>query len=417
VIRLLLVLFAIAPIVAGERAPAWPQWGGPSRNFVTESPALATSWPAEGPRRIWKRPLGDGYSAIVTDGRTLYTVYRAGDQDAVIALDAATGRTVWETRVDAPFHETCSQRLGPAPRAAPLMTGDHLVAVSAGGRMTSVDRRTGTRAWTVDLLDGAPEAVRACGYSSSPIAFGDLIITTAGGRGRGVVALRADTGAVAWQSQDFQNGYSSPLLIDLEGQPELVVFTYSEVSGIDPATGALEWTVPHPADQGVNVAMPLWGPDNLLFVSSAYNGGSRVLKLARHAGRVEATEVWANKRVRIHFGNAVRLGSRIYASNGDFGAAPFAAIDVKTGDMLWRDRSVARSTLISADGKLIVLDEDGNLAIATPGDTGLTVHAKAQVLEQTAWTVPTLSGTTLYLRDRHTIMAVDLGPPGAGGMR
>jgi outer membrane protein assembly factor BamB len=187
------------------------------------------------------------------------------------------------------------------------------------------------------------------------------------------------------------------------------VFTFGEVSGLDPATGTLEWTVAHRAEQGVNVATPIWGPDNLLFVSSAYNGGSRVLKLARQGDKVDVKEVWANQRVRIHFGNAVRVGTRIYASNGDFGAAPFAAIDVLTGDMVWRDRGVARSTLISADGKLIILDEDGKLVIATPGESGLTIHAKAQVLENTAWTVPTLCGTRLYLRDRKQIVALDLG--------
>jgi outer membrane protein assembly factor BamB len=394
---------------AGKGSHAWPQWGGPSRSFVTDAPALATSWPAEGPRRLWQRPLGDGYSAIVSDAETLYTVYRAETQDVVIALDAATGKTKWESRFDAPFRETCSERLGPAPRAAPLIMGDRLVTISAGGLMNSFDRRTGAKQWSIDLVDGGAQVVRACGYSASPVAFKNLIITTAGGPGRGVVAVTAETGAFAWRSQDFQNGYSSPLLIDLDGRPELVVFTFGEVSGLDPATGTLEWTVAHRAEQGVNVATPIWGPDNLLFVSSAYNGGSRVLKLARQGDKVDVKEVWANQRVRIHFGNAVRVGTRIYASNGDFGAAPFAAIDVLTGDMVWRDRGVARSTLISADGKLIILDEDGKLVIATPGESGLTIHAKAQVLENTAWTVPTLGGTRLYLRDRKQIVALDLG--------
>jgi hypothetical protein len=115
--------------------------------------------------------------------------------------------------------------------------------------------------------------------------------------------------------------------------------------------------------------------------------------------------------VRIHFGNAVRFGDRIYASNGDFGAAPFAAIDVASGDMVWRDRSVTRSSLIGAGSRLIILDEDGNLALATPADGGLTVHAKSQILRERAWTVPTLSGTTLYVRDRDQIMALDLARP------
>jgi len=404
------LLIVLALVVAPATSAGWPQWGGPDRNFVTRSSGLAATWPADGPRRLWQRTLGDGFSAIVSDGRTLYTLYRDGADDVAIAIEAATGKTVWEARYAAPFRETCSEQLGAAPRAAPLIAGDRLITVSAGGLMHSLERQTGKAAWSRDLLAGVPDAVRACGYSSSPLAFEDTIITTAGGKGRGVVALNARSGEPVWQSQDFENGYSSPLIIDLDGRPELIVFTSGEVAGLDPRNGTLEWSRPHAADQGVNVATPIWGPDHLLFVSSAYNGGSRVLKLTRQASGVQVEEVWANRRVRIHFGNAVRFGQRIYASNGDFGAAPFAAIDVNTGDMVWRDRSVARSTLIGADGKLIILDEDGNLVLATPGESGLTIHGKAAILTNRAWTAPTLCGSILYLRDRKVILALDLGP-------
>jgi len=329
----------------------------------------------------------------------------------VIALEAATGQTRWESRYKAPFNDTCSQQLGPAPRAAPLVIGDRLVTVSAGGLMNAFDRRIGTRLWTYDLVAGRPDAVRACGYSSSPLAHKDRIITTAGGAGHGVVSLDAATGRLVWQTQDFDNGYSSPVLIDLDGGPELVVFTFGEVAGLDPDTGSLDWRLAHPADFGVNVAMPVWGDDHVLFVSSAYNGGSRGLRLARRDGVVVVEERWSSKRIRIHFGNAVRLGARVYLSNGDFGAAPLAAIDVATGEIAWRDRSVARCTLIGTGGRLILLDEDGTLALATPGDTGLTVHAKAPILESQTWTPPTLSGTTLYVRNRRDILALDLGNP------
>lgn len=405
------VLAALASLAAAPGDAAWPQWGGPRRNFVVDAPDLAMTWPEGGPRRLWQRPLGDGFSAIVTDGSTLYTLFRDGDSDVAVALSAATGETIWATRYPAPFRETCSQRLGPAPRAAPLIAGDRLVAISAGGLMQAFDRAKGTILWRRELLDGTPETVRACGYASSPIAYKGLILTTAGGKGRGVVAVDAATGAIAWQALDVQNGYSSPILIDLDGRPELVVFTYGEVAGLDPDSGALEWKHPHPSDQGVNVATPVWGDDHLLFVSSAYNGGSRALRLSRAGGTVRVEELWASRRVRVHFGNAVRLGPRIYASNGDFGAAPLAAIDVATGETAWRDRSVARSTIVGASDRLLLLDEDGTLAVATPGATGLTVHAKAQVLGSPAWTVPTLSGTTLYARDRRDIVALDLRNP------
>jgi len=404
-----LVVLVLSAAAALAAPAAWPQWGGPERNFVAPGSNPASRWPDGGPRRVWQRPLGDGFSAIVSDGRAVYTVYRSGENDVAVAMDAETGRTLWEAAYAAPFHETCSERLGAVPRAAPLVDGDRLVTVSSGGRMHSLDKSTGRELWTHDLLEAVPDAVRACGYSSSPLAFGGTIITTAGGKGRGVIALNSATGRTVWQSQDFQNGYSSPILIDLDGRPELIVFTFSEVAGLDPKTGALEWMRPHEADQGVNVATPIWGPDHLLFVSSAYNGGSRVLRLTREGAAVRVDEVWANKRVRIHFGNAVRLGKRIYASNGDFGAAPFAAVDVETGDMVWRDRSVSRSTVLGAGGKLVILDEDGNLAVAEPGDAGLNVLAKAHVLENRAWTVPTLCGNRLFLRDRKVIVALDLG--------
>jgi outer membrane protein assembly factor BamB len=414
-----LIASSCALLSWGARPPAtdteaWPQWGGPNRNFVVGARPLAEAWAPDGPRRRWRKPIGAGYSSIVTDGRTLYTLARDGGDDVVLALEAATGEPIWQSRYAAPFDETCSEPLGPVPRAAPLMVdagGPRLIATSAGGLMTSFDRKTGARQWQVNLVADTSE-VRACGYSASPVAFEDLVITTAGGKGRGVIAVRAATGDVAWTSQDFQNGYSSPLLIALDGRPEVVVFTYGEISGLDPRTGALEWTVPHPSDQGVNVATPIWGTDNLLFASSAYGGGSRVLRLSRGSGgKVAAEEVWANRRVRIHFGNAVRFGNRLYASNGDFGAAPFAAIDIATGDMVWRDRSVARSTVVGAGDRLLILDEDGTLALARPSDAGLTILAKAAVLSGRSWTAPTLSGSTLYLRNNTEIVALDLSPP------
>lgn len=390
-------------------APGWTQWGGPARNFVAPPVDLASSWPAGGPRQLWRRPLGDGFSAIVTDGTVLYTTYRDGAEDVAVALRAADGVTQWEARYPAPFNETCSERLGPAPRAAPLLAGDRLVTTTAGGAMLAFDRRSGKQLWRLELILPGADTAKPCGYSSSPVQFEESIITMAGGKGRGLLAVDAVTGRVRWTAQDFMNGYSSPLIVDVGGRPELIAFTAGEISGLDPRTGALDWSLPHPADYGVNVAMPIWTGDGLLFLSSAYNGGSRVLRLARAGNTVTAEEIWANKRVRVHFGNAVRIGDRVYASSGDFGSAPFAAIDVKTGDMPWRDRTVARASLIATGGRLIILDENGLLVLAEPKDDALNVLAQAQVFTGRAWTAPSLSGSHLYLRDRKEVVALDLG--------
>ena len=144
-------------------------------------------------------------------------------------------------------------------------------------------------------------------------------------------------------------------------------------------------------------------------MSSAYTGGSRVLHLAQASGRTTVKEQWFTPKMRVHFGNAIRIGDRVYGSSGDFGPAFVTAIDVRTGEVAWQQRGFARANFVYADGKLILLDEDGTLALASISSNGLQVHAKASVLANKAWTVPTLVGTRLYLRDRATIKALELG--------
>jgi hypothetical protein len=145
-----------------------------------------------------------------------------------------------------------------------------------------------------------------------------------------------------------------------------------------------------------------------LFVSSAYSGGSRVLKLARNGGKTSVTELWFHRRLRVHHSTAIRIGDYIYASSGDFGPAFFTAVNVKTGEIAFQDRSFPKANFLYADGKLIILDEDGNLALATVSPAGLKVISKMGVMKNVAWTIPTVVGTKLYVRDRRTILALDL---------
>ena len=409
--------FAIWPIAAllllisstaNGQSTEWRQWGGPQRNFKSDAKGLAESWPATGPRRLWSRDLGDGYSAIVVDDGKLFTMYRKGDQDVVIALEAATGKTLWEYSYDAPFAKEYELEQGPGPRATPLVVGDQVFAVGATGKLHCLNKQTGRMVWGHDLLAEFKGTVRVRGYSCSPIAYKNTVIMMVGGTGHAIMAFNQKDGSVAWQKQDFKNSPSSPLLINIDGQDQLVAFMFDEVVGVDPNNGDLLWSHPHKTDSGLNISMPVWGEGNLLFCSSAYDGGSRVIKLTRAGGKTTAQEVWFNRLFRVHYGNVIRVGDYVYGSSGDFGPAPFTAVNINTGQIMWRNRSLSRATLISADGRFIILDEDGNLALATPSPEGLKVHSKVELLTNNAWTVPTLVGTKLYVRDRKIIMALDL---------
>jgi outer membrane protein assembly factor BamB len=393
----------------------WPQWGGPRRDFTVLTSGLAPVWPEGGPKRLWERPLGDGFSAIaMRDGR-LFTMYRRGDEEVAVAIDAPTGRTLWEHSYPAPFDDHYQMRHGPGPHATPLVVDGTVFTVGATAMLHALDRETGRPLWSRDLVMDFGAKVPVRGYASSPLAHGDTLILMVGGEGHALVALDRQEGKVVWHRHDFATSLSSPIRIEVGGQEQIVAFMADVIVGVEPSNGDLVWSHPHVTDWGLNISTPVWGDDGLLFISSAYEGGSRVLRLTRDGGRTVPHEVWANRRLRVHFGNAIRIGDRIYGSSGDSGPAFFAAVDAQTGDIAWRQRGFSKASFLLADGHFIILDEDGVLALATPTPEGLQVHSQVELLDHVAWTVPTLVGTTLYVRDRKNIMALDLGGSAQAG--
>ena len=402
-----------------EGAPpldAWRQIGGPNRNFRVDSADVA-AWGAGGPTRVWTRSLGEGYSSILADGDLLVTMYREDDTEVVIALDAATGATRWEYVYDAPllhngYFDVWLNSAGPGPYSTPLIAGDTVFAVGVDGRFHALDKRTGALRWARDLAT-AFDVEEYNAFASSPIAYGSTVILPLGGSGQGVVAFHRETGATAWRSPAFDLAPGSPLLIEVDGADQLVVLGQQELVGLDPRDGRRLWSHPHANDLGLNLSMPVWDGDRALFYSSSYSGGSRLIRLSRADGRTTPEQLWFNNRMRVHFGNALRIGGLVLASTGDFGPAFVAALDVETGVEVWRERSFARAQLLDAGGRVVILDEDGELAVASVTPDGLQVHARAPVLTSNAWTPPTLVGSMLYVRDRRDIVALDLGKPGA----
>lgn len=393
----------------------WIQWGGPNRNFSVEGGPLATEWPEGGPRELWSREFGDGFSAILAEGDRLYSVHRDGDNDVVVALRADTGETIWATSYSSPAAPDMDLAFGPGPITTPAIDGDRLFAVSSTVKLHCLDKNSGKILWSRDLREDYAASHLGRGYGPSPIVYGDLVILGVGGEGHGVVAFSQETGETVWQSQDFRVGYSSPILIRIDGEDHLVVAMGNHRAGLDPATGELKWDLELPRTAGSIMSTQIWGPDHLLFGSSAYADGSRVIEVGKNAeGRFAAKELWYSRKMRVMYPTCVRIGDYVYGSSGDFGPAFLMAINVKTGEVAWRERGFNRTHFLHADGKVILLDEEGDLAIATVSPEGIRVHARAPIIGRTAWTPPTLAGTRLYVRNRSVMKAFDLGVSGEG---
>ena len=407
IVIFLLALVVLASDGARAQAQEWTQWGGPHRNFKADEKGLPDTWPAGGPRRLWSRDLGEGYSGIAASGGNLYTTYRKGGQEIIIAVAADSGKTVWEYSYDSPF-KNAYEEAGGGPYAMPLIVGDQLYAAGATGKLHCLDKKTGKVIWFHDLYKEYHGSQMEFGYSCNPFAYKDTIIMLVGGRGHAIMAFKQKDGSVAWQSQDFENGYSTPVLINVDGQDQIVAFMATDVAGVDPDKGDLLWRHPHSTENKFAISMPVWGEGNLLFFSSSYNGGSRCIQLTRQDGKTTVKELWHNNRVRVHFGSIVRIGDYAYCSSGHSGPAFFTAINVKSGEIAWQDRTFAKASFLYADGKFIIVDEDGRLGLATATPEGFKIIAKIDLLKSNAWTVPSLVGTKLYLRDRKTMMALDL---------
>lgn len=400
------LLLAILPPLASAQ---WPGWGGPNRNFTVDVKGLSTQWSTDGPKQVWSRDLGPGYSAIAVDQGRLYTMYRKGKKEVVVALDAETGKTVWEHQYDAFLLKDMDPQFGEGPNATPLVHDGRVYTLGIAGRLVCVDQKTGKRIWSSGLVQKLKATVPGFGFSSSPIAYKDTLIVSAGGKNAGVAAFDLKTGKLRWRKHDFVDTYSSPLVINVDGEDQLVLLVDREVVGLDPATGDLKWRFPHENQWKTNISMPVWGDDGLLYVTSGGTAGSRALKLTRSADVTSVEEVWTNKKVKIGQGNVIRIGDQVYGSGGGSGPAFISSLNAKTGELNWQKRGFAKAMILHADGKLIILDENGKLGIATATPDDLTIHCEFDLLTKPAWTVPTLVGKRLYVRDKVKIIALDLG--------
>ena len=403
----------------------WPQFGGPTRDFKLSGTGIAKTWSSGGPRQLWSRELGDGYSTIVGDERVLVTMYRPvkgmiaaitakvmttePEPEVVIALAPQTGKTLWEHRYQAPPVPKMDLEYGPGPHSTPLIAGDLVYTVGATGKMFALDLKTGRVVWSHDLWQELQGQTMGRGYSPSPIFYKDSIIVPLGGSFQALAAFAPKDGKLLWKGGDVDLSPASPMLITFDGDDQLVLFNASGVTGHDPTNGRVLWRHPHKTDWGLNISTPVWGPDNRLFLSSAYGTGSRVLELVREGQKTVPKEVGYASKLQFHFGNGIRVGDVIYGSSSNFGPAFFSAFDVKKGAILWQERGFARASFLLADDRFVILDEDGVLALAEPTPAGLKVHGRATVLTHLAWTAPTLIGTRLYVRDRKSIKAFDLG--------
>jgi len=394
-------------------AADWIQWAGPNGDFTVNVTGLAELWPEGGPKQIWKRPLGDGYSSVLSKGDRLFTMYRdKEEEEVVVALDAGTGKTLWEHRYSRKLWPDMTKEFGEGPNATPAIIGDRIVSVGVSGNLRCLNLDSGKLLWEHDLSAEYPRQKRReeYGYSISPLVYRDRVLVAVGGDKHGVIAYNPKDGSVVWASEPTRISYAQPVLAKLSGRDQYIFFSPTEIIALDPNTGKFLWRHPVVCDTENNLTPALPCDDTHVWAASQFtSGGGRLLQLSPGESTSAVSELWYLPKLQATHSTFIRLGEYVYGSIGGNNLSFFAAFDWRTGKIAWRHRGLHKALFIYADEKIIALNESGELVLARISPSEIKVLATAQVTEGINWTVPTLVSKTLYVRDRKNIMALDLG--------
>jgi outer membrane protein assembly factor BamB len=374
---LICILILLGGVVVAEPV-SWPRWRGPNGNGVS----LETGWNAKalegGAKVLWTADIGAGYSNIAISGGRLYTV---GSTDfnhlQVFCRDAVTGRVIWQKMLEniVDFDD---------PMASPCIDGDRLYVAARNGTILCLRTADGSVVWQklfgiAGRVDVKTEGL-GYGMAGSPVVDGAFLLIDTNRSG---VALDKMTGALAWDSGPVWGCkvYASPIIFDLDGKRTAILLGPTGVNAVDVATGNVVWSHPH----GETVELlgdPIIGGDLVYFASLS---ASTVID--RRGPRV----VWSNDSLRGGTATPVLLDGYLYGfqwdrpvASGDWNPAKheewqFQCVDLKTGKVAWA-RQMRYGSLIAADGKLILLDLNGNLTIAKATPDGFTPLCSADVL-------------------------------------
>jgi outer membrane protein assembly factor BamB len=400
----------VAPDPVSPPPGSWPQWLGPRRNGITTETGIATTWPEDGLPVVWRAASGEGYSSLAVACGRAYTLLQDGNDEAVVCWQSDTGQELWRERYAAKFqtHEASG------PRSTPCVDDDRLYTVGGTGIFQCRDAVSGKLHWEHNLLKEFNAPNLRWGVCFSPLVDGELVFANPGGpNGNSVAAFNKHTGALVWKALDDPAGYSSPILINAAGRKQVLFFTGTALVSLAPEDGQLLWRFPWPTPFGVNSATPLWLQGHAggqvfdyVLTSSGYGVGCALLKVSAAAdGSVQAQRVYTSNQMRNHFTTSVFHGGFLYGIDDP---GWLTCLDVKSGQVRWKERGAGKGSLLAVEGHVLVLEEQGRLVLVEATPEGYREEASWQALNDRCWTTPALAEGRLYLRNEKKVLCLKL---------
>ena len=447
-------------LVGVGQAADWPQWMGPQRDGIWRETGLVASFPAEGPKVLWRQPVGIGYTGpAVADGKVyLMDRRRAVDADGnevkpdrekgipgderIVCFDAKSGQQLWEHRYERAYK--ISYPFG--PRTTPLVEGQHVWCLGAMGDLWCLDKDKGSVVWHKELAkeyglkeqpsldDLSVGSTPIWGYAAHPLIDGELLYCLVGGPGSVIVAFEKNTGKEVWRNLTAgEVGYSPPVIQTLAGRKQLIVWHTEAINGLDPITGKLFWTVPYPAEgkpqrPAVSIVTPVVVGDQV-FITAFYNGP--MLIEVKPGDPPTAEVVWRGKSTNplrpdgLHsiMATPVIRNGHIY---GVCGMGELRCLELATGKQLWQtyeattgkkaDCGTAFLVPIGEGNRFVLFNDQGELVLADLTPEGYHQVSRARILEPVqaargrtvVWSHPAFANKCVFARNDKEIVCVSL---------
>ena len=416
---------------SGSIGEEWPQWRGPRGDGTWHGPRLKTSWPKEGLKKVWEQELGGGYGGIsVSDGK-LYVMDRPAASPAeqkkaagihshrikrqnferILCLDARTGKQIWSHEYPADYKKL---DYGNGPRAQPTVLDGMVFTLGTMGDVYCLSAKTGEVIWHKNLVKDFGGQIPQWGYAAAPYLIGDMVILMPGGKEQGtaVVALDRKTGKELWRTLSDTAGYATPLLIQHQGHPQLIVWSPNHIHSVAPNTGRHFWSVPYEITYGVAIASPI-AHNGLVFVAG-YWDGSKAIQLGKQPQQAELK--WEDRRtLRGLMSQPLYRDGYAYLLDKRFGLTCF---EYATGKKIWDDDNQMtpgdtrnpQASLVWLNQQrpcALILNSSGELILAELTPDGYKELTRTSLIGET-WAHPAYAGDRIYVRSNTRLIAYEL---------
>ncbi len=395
--KIVLLVGVVCLYVGGLSATAfgadWPVYRGPDHNGFTSETNWSTDWGNDGPKQLWKKSVGIGFSSIVVADGRVYTMGNNGDKDdgkdTIYCFDAVTGSEIWSRTYPCPLHAKFYEG---GTLATPTLDGDVVYTLSKMGDLFCLKAATGDIVWQRQVSKELGVKLPTWHFSSSGLVLGDMLIFNLGDAG---LALNKKNGEVIWQNGKDVCGYATPVPFEMDGRKCVAIFGKDTVMGVRVSDGKVLWKHDHKTKYDVNASDPIIS-GNDVFISSGYGRGCARISVSGS----NVTTVWENKELRNHMNCSMLWKDHIYGIDEGSGGQ-LRCLSFADGSVKWSEKSTGKGALMmSADGRMIIMSDKGELIIAKADPSEFKLIVRAQILPKAkCWTTPVLVNGRIYARN------------------